>query len=91
MPGIETDVVVDFDDFNFGLTETAAEFGVEIVGIGNDGVEAVVAAVHFDDDEDVFFAGFGGHRGASDELRGRRNSGLIATRPGESESETCDG
>ena len=62
-------MVVDFDDLVFRLPEAAAEFGIKVVGIGDDGVEAVVAAVHLDDDEDVVFAGFGGHRGAGDELR----------------------
>ena len=58
-----------------------AEFGIEIVAVGDDGVEAVVAAVHLDDDEDVVLAGLGGQRGAGDELRDDGTQRQAARRP----------
>ena len=64
---LQADVIVQFDDLILGLLERRAILVIEIVGVGDDGVEAVVAAGHFDDDEDVVLALFGGQGGVVDE------------------------
>ena len=44
-------------------------FVVVVVGVGDDGVETVVAAGQLDDDEDGVLAGLGGVGGVDQELR----------------------
>ena len=46
--GVQADVVVQADDHVLGLAQRGPGLVVEVVGVGNDGVEAVVAAGHLE-------------------------------------------
>src|SRR5206468_3876984 len=66
------EVVGDFEGFIFGNAEARAGFVIVVVGDGNDGVGAVVAAGELQDDQDAIGAAdalgigseFGGHGAA---------------------------
>jgi acyl transferase domain-containing protein len=48
---VQADVVVDLLDLRFGLAERRPQFTVFVVSVGDDGVEAIVAARKLDDDQ----------------------------------------
>ena len=81
MRRVQADVVVDLDDLLLGEVQRRPGLVVEVVGVGNDGVEAVVAAGHLDDDEDGVLAGLGGLGGVEQELRHQRSRRRAATCP----------
>ncbi len=70
--GVQADVVVQADDDVFGLAQSGPGLMVEIVGVGNDGVDAVIAAAHLQHNQDVVLARRGGLRGPGHELRNHR-------------------
>ena len=62
--GVEGKMVVDGQGGGGGDAHGGAAVVIAPVGIGDDGIEAIVAAGELDDDEDGVFAG-GGHNGAA--------------------------
>ena len=73
--GVQADVVVQADDHVLGLAERGPGLVVQVVGVGNDGVEAVVAAGHLQHDQDVVLARRGRLGGPGHELRDHRVQG----------------
>src|SRR5262245_26623070 len=65
---MQADVVIQSDDLVLGLSQRGSSFVVEIVGVGNDGVEAVITATQFEDDEYVILARPNGPRSLGHEL-----------------------
>jgi len=57
--GVQADVAVDLEDILGIVAESGAGAVVMVIGVGNDGVEAIIAAGELDDDEDggVFAGG----------------------------------
>jgi len=51
--GIETDAVVDFEYRITGDANGRADAVIRVVRVGDDGVEAIVAAAHLDDEQHV--------------------------------------
>src|SRR5207244_1851078 len=64
---VQADVVIDAEDFVPAQPQRRAGLVVEVVGVGDDGVQAVVAAGEFDDDQDCLFAVLGGVGGPGQE------------------------
>ena len=89
--GVEADVVVQADDHVLGLAQRGPGLVVQVVGVGNDGVEAVIAAGHLEHDQDVVLARRGGLRGPGHELRDHRAQRHQRRALQASGSETADG
>ncbi len=66
--GVEADLIIDTDELILLVTQRGAGLVVEIIGVRDDGIEAVIAAGHFDDDEDVVLAHLSGASGVGDEV-----------------------
>jgi hypothetical protein len=73
--GVQADVVVDPDELLAPQAESRPRTVVQVVGVGHDGVQAVVAAGHLQHDEDVVLAGTGCPRRGRKEARHRRPQG----------------
>ena len=89
--GVQADVVVQADHHVLGLAQRGPGLVVQVVGVGNDGVEAVVAAGHLQHDQDVVLARRGRLRGPGHELRDHRAQGHQRRALQASGSETVDG
>ena len=72
---VQADVVVQADDHVFGLAQGGPGLVVQVVGVGNDGVEAVIAAGHLQHDQDIVLARRGRLRGPRHELRDHATQG----------------
>jgi len=68
-------VVVQADDVVPGLAERGPGLVVQVVGVGDDGVESVIPAAHFQHDQDVVLAGRGRVGRPGHELRDHRVQG----------------
>jgi hypothetical protein len=66
---VQAQLVVDTDHLLPGETEGRAGLVIQVVGVGDDGVQTVVAAIHLDDNQDGVLAGLGGPGGVGQELR----------------------
>ena len=73
--GVQPDVVVQANDVVPGLAERGPSLVVQVVGIGDDGVEAVIAAGQLQHDQDVVLAGRGRVGRPGHELRDHRVQG----------------
>jgi len=93
---VEAKIIADFQGFVFGNADARAGFVIIIVGDGNHGVEAIVAAGELEDDEDAIGAAdalrivgeFGGHDAAAavEEKRNCRSSAKDLGAAGQKES-----
>ncbi len=68
IPGCRPDVVVQANHRISGLAQCGTSLVVQVVGVGNDRIEAVIAAAHLEHDQDLILARGGGPCGAGHEL-----------------------
>ena len=74
-PGIQADVIVQPDDHVLRLAQRGPRLVIQVVGVGDDGVEPVVAARELQHHQDVVPAGRGRLRRPGHEMRDRRAEG----------------